>query len=380
MSGFRRRGRIEKHGRRFRVELRLEDGPDGERRRIRRSFETRKEAERFLAEKVVELDEERENGAGGRFTVEQAIGLWHTAKKHTPKTRYEYELAEKLIPAKLLERRLDEVKVGDVRKALDEIRNAGRSEWRVKKVYEILSGTFDHAWRNEWIRESVVRRVPRPNPRRVRPKPPKPDELEVLVARASEEAPELMLWIRIASTTGARRGEVAALRWEDVDFGSKTIRFHRAKSYAPKASDDGDVGSGVFEKLTKTEDDRLVAVGERLLDELRAAMRVQIERADRMGVEWDPAHYVIAADEVGLRGWRPDRATRVFRELRKELGLPESLTLKTLRHYVATELLAAGVDVRTVAGRLGHAQTSTTTDVYAQWVHEADERAARLLD
>jgi integrase len=54
--------------------------------------------------------------------------------------------------------------------------------------------------------------------------------------------------------------------------------------------------------------------------------------------------------------------------------------LHNLRHYSATELITAGVDIRTVAGRLGHSGGGTTTlRVYAPWVAEADQRAATKL-
>jgi site-specific recombinase XerD len=54
--------------------------------------------------------------------------------------------------------------------------------------------------------------------------------------------------------------------------------------------------------------------------------------------------------------------------------------LHALRHYSATELITAGIDIRTVAGRLGHAGGGTTTlRVYAAWVAEADQRAAAAL-
>jgi integrase len=50
------------------------------------------------------------------------------------------------------------------------------------------------------------------------------------------------------------------------------------------------------------------------------------------------------------------------------------------RHYSATELLTAGVDLRTVAGRLGHGGGGATTlRVYAAWVGESDRRAAEIL-
>ena len=54
-------------------------------------------------------------------------------------------------------------------------------------------------------------------------------------------------------------------------------------------------------------------------------------------------------------------------------------TIHKLRHYSATELIRAGVDLRTVAGRLGHAEGGTTLAFYVAWVREADQRACRIL-
>jgi integrase len=60
------------------------------------------------------------------------------------------------------------------------------------------------------------------------------------------------------------------------------------------------------------------------------------------------------------------------------LGL-DHVRLHDLRHFQATELIAAGVDVRTVAGRLGHADPSTTLRVYAAFMEPADQGAAKVI-
>jgi site-specific recombinase XerD len=74
----------------------------------------------------------------------------------------------------------------------------------------------------------------------------------------------------------------------------------------------------------------------------------------------------------------PDSVTQRFRRLARRLGV--RTTLHSFgRHYVATQLLAAGVDLRTVAG-LGHGGGGATTlRVYASFVAAADRRAAELL-
>jgi integrase len=78
------------------------------------------------------------------------------------------------------------------------------------------------------------------------------------------------------------------------------------------------------------------------------------------------------------RPCNPDGITHRFGRMCKRLGI--DCHLHSLRHYSATELITAGVDVRTVAGRLGHGGGGTTTlRVYSAWVPESDKRAASLL-
>jgi integrase len=74
----------------------------------------------------------------------------------------------------------------------------------------------------------------------------------------------------------------------------------------------------------------------------------------------------------------PSAVTHRYGRMCAALGIDSHL--HALRHYSATELLTAGVDLRTVAGRLGHGGGGATTlRVYAAWVGESDRRAAELL-
>jgi integrase len=91
-----------------------------------------------------------------------------------------------------------------------------------------------------------------------------------------------------------------------------------------------------------------------------------------------PDAFVFSHEADSSETWRPDSTSRAFRLLVARAGAP-GVRLHDLRHYVATRLLAAGVDVRTVAGRLGHRNASTTLNVYAHFVHDADEEAAAVL-
>jgi integrase len=70
--------------------------------------------------------------------------------------------------------------------------------------------------------------------------------------------------------------------------------------------------------------------------------------------------------------------THRFERLRRRAGL-FGIRLHDLRHYVATELISAGVDARTVAGRLGHANPNVTLNTYAAWMPARDQEAAALI-
>ena len=76
--------------------------------------------------------------------------------------------------------------------------------------------------------------------------------------------------------------------------------------------------------------------------------------------------------------WRPDYVSQAFIRLREACGLPD-VRLHDLRHFNASALLAEGTDLRTVSGRVGHADASTTLDIYAHFVRHADEKAAGTI-
>ena len=88
--------------------------------------------------------------------------------------------------------------------------------------------------------------------------------------------------------------------------------------------------------------------------------------------------FVFTHSADGSVPWRPDSTTRAFRSLCSQAG-GQGVRLHDLRHYVATRLLTSGIDARTVAGRLGHRNPSTTLDVYSHFVPESDQSASETM-
>jgi hypothetical protein len=113
-----------------------------------------------------------------------------------------------------------------------------------------------------------------------------------------------------------------------------------------------------------------------LLEEHRSRM---MERCSAIGCALTSEAYLFSLAPDCSEPYKPRSISQRYRRQAKSLGL-RSTRFHALRHYSATELVAAGVDVRTVAGRLGQSGGGATTlRVYAAWVNEADRRAAETM-
>jgi integrase len=103
-----------------------------------------------------------------------------------------------------------------------------------------------------------------------------------------------------------------------------------------------------------------------------------IARCADLGAEFDERQFLFSYEPDHSRPCSPSGVTHRYARMVGRLGIRTHL--HAIRHYSATELLASGVDLRTVAGRLGHGSGGATTlKVYAAWVARADQQASELL-
>ncbi|MGH9027637.1 MAG: tyrosine-type recombinase/integrase [Acidimicrobiia bacterium] len=229
----------------------------------------------------------------------------------------------------------------------------------VRRIHSVLHRALDQGVRWGWLDANPANRASPPAVRRPELTVPDPTTVARVIAEARRTSPALACFLRLAATTGARRGELCALRWCDVDFEAASLTIRHGVVEHPTR--------GVVVQDTKTHAARHLALDPTTVDVLGA---------HRNGAADDAFLFSHASD--GSRPWRPHYVTLAFTRLRNRLGLP-SVRLHDLRHFAATQLLAGGQDVRTVAGRLGHADASVTLGTYAHFLAVADRRAAELL-
>ena len=131
-------------------------------------------------------------------------------------------------------------------------------------------------------------------------------------------------------------------------------------------------------KDTKTHADRRIAIDPDTIAVLAERRQRQERSATMCGVQLGPDAFMFSTAPDGSQPLHPDTITGGFRRICTKVGL-KGVRLHDLRHLHATQLLAAGVPVRTVSGRLGHANAATTMNVYAAFVEASDQDAAAVI-
>ena len=138
------------------------------------------------------------------------------------------------------------------------------------------------------------------------------------------------------------------------------------------------VVGGLAEKSTKTDRSRKVAldpVGIALLTAHRAHVDQWIAEA---GSGLPPDAFVFSPFVEATTPFRPDNVTSFFIRVRDAVGAPD-VRLHDLGHFTATQLIGAGMDVRTVADFLGHSDPSLTLRVYSHAIEERNKAAASIM-
>jgi integrase len=239
----------------------------------------------------------------------------------------------------------------------------------VLKIHTILRSALQQAVR--WmLSENPAALATRPRPKTPPIRPPTPEQVARLLAAADEYDPDLAVYLRLAAVTGARRGDLCALKWSDVDLEDGEVLIARSLALGTHE---------VVEKETKTYRSRRIALDPGTVKALQEQRTRAENRADICEAQLVADAYVFARDVAGRVPWRPDSgATGRFAKLRKKVGL-ETVRLHDLRHYVATRLLDGGVPVRAGSERLGHATATTTLAIYAHAVPATDRRAAQVM-
>jgi integrase len=331
---------------------------------------TKREAQRELAALVTRVAGGK--GRSTKKTVQDVLEEWlaHAAASLSPTTVRGYEgvVRTRITPvlgstpvAKLTTRHIDELYAA--------LTARGLKPASVRQVHAALRRSLGQAVKWGWIDSNPAIIASPPKLRKPHLQPPAVTDARAVLTAAEAYDPDIALLLRVLVATGLRRGEGCGLQWRDVNFTAGTLLVERAVVA---------VDGGTLVKDTKTHAARRIALDRATVDALAEHRKRVVERAAFCGVNIGPESFICSRAADASRPLHPDNVTAAFRRLCAQVGLA-GVRLHDLRHMHATQLLAAGVPVRTVSGRLGHATPSTTLDVYAHFIEASDRSAADVM-
>lgn len=196
------------------------------------------------------------------------------------------------------------------------------------------------------------------------------EEMELLLMRLSDEPIKYKAFFYLIAYSGFRRSEMLGLEWKDIDFEHNIICVRRTSNYTAER--------GTYTDTTKTKrSQRTLKIADSIMDMLKELKAEQDEQALNCGDKW------VETDRLFTK-WNGEPMNNQtpygwLSEFCENNNLP-FYGLHSFRHFAASSLISAGLDVTTVSGALGHCCSSTTLNVYCHQFQTAQARVAEAMD
>ena len=366
---------------------------------------TKAQKKKALEKFVVEFEAQVKEGrllSGEKLTLKRFAEVWLNdyAEKQYEATTLEYTrgILDKIILPAIGHLKLSEIQPLHLSRLYDKLVEEGYKPSSIKRYHNIISSMLSNAVYWQIIYDNPCKRV-KP-PKEERRKDVKHFTLEEtqafleyieepytvkhggrgekakMLTDIRKEPLQLKVFYNLAVYGGFRRGEMLALKWEDINFEQNTVEVN--KSLAKTKTD------GVIIKATKNKtSDRIVTLPRACMKMLKQLQIEQLERKLSMGSAWQGENNIFTQDN----GSYMDIATpsQSFKRIINRYNSTHEdklpiISVHGLRHTSATLLIAQKNDMKTVSSRLGHADVSTTMDIYAHALKKRDEEAAASIE
>lgn len=371
---------VVKHGKKWAVVAYAGLDPETKKQRQRWfcGFATEKEAERFEATLAHHPTFSGGVGPYGsqRLRVRDYLDAWLEERRalgvlrERTADRYK-ELIDKHLSPRLGHFPLARLSPAAIQHLYATLLSRGLSGSTVRRAASVLHVALEDAVKRGLILRNPQDNTTLPVPARYEPTVPTPEQMVAYLEDALASAtPALWAFYVAAAATGMRESELLGLREEAVDLERGVVSVHRQLVRAGRAP--------VFGEPKTAKGRRMVLLPQVAVDAIRSALRWKRERRMRLGPKWRETGLVFC----GPTGRPLNRSNILNRDHLKRLErlkMPR-FRIHDLRHFSASTLVAAGIDHRTVADRLGHASPSFTLATYAHPVAAAQERAAAVAN
>jgi len=299
--------------------------------------------------------------------VERWLRDWGTANLSALTLEGYSQMLRKHLCARVGSVPIQRLRASDLQAAYAAMARDGLADRTRLHLHRIVHVMFKHAVQWGILPRNIADMLDAPRVRAHEIEVLKPGQVQA-VLEALRGQP-LRLIAAVALATGLRRGELLALRWQDLDLDGGTLRVEQALEQTQR-------GGLVFKAPKTRHGRRTVTLPVSTVALLRDHWKAQQEQRLALGLGKAPDDALVFPDWDGSPR-APRTLTQQWQKQMKTVGL--KATFHSLRHTHASTLIAAGLDVLTVSRRLGHGSPAITLTVYGH-LFKPDDRAAAIME
>ena len=345
------------------VSIGIGSKPRGTYRQVSKTFTARTATEAKRMAPAIEADLRAKHlGEATKGSFQELVNDWKATKWPTlsPTTTRGYKTRVERIEARFGAVRPEKVTAREIETWYATLRSQDVSASEINKTHAVLSGILSYGYRLGELPEVATKRVQIGQHIPDEHVPPTDQVVELLMGSATGEPGNAF---KCAAFLGLRRGEIVGLQWADIS----DTEVHVRRSVVSKR------GGGVIVKTPKGKRERWVILTPQARDALADQRRI-VEASPHKG-KVSPWVFPSWERFPLLEPRAPDWVSHQWAAHRATVGA-EDVRLHGLRHWCATYLLRRGVPMATVSAMLGHAQESTTRNIYS---HAVDADRALVL-
>lgn len=244
----------------------------------------------------------------------------------------------------------------------------GLSYKTIKHYRSFISEVFDYAIRIEMLTKNPCTNVKLPPPNQAERKIYTPEQAEEFVELLYSEAPlKYQLFASIAIICGLRRSEIVGLRFSDINIDTHILRIERAANYSRKKKE-------MYVGNTKTASSvRMIKLPQIIIDLFLRYKSQEMNSKKFMGIRHTDDDYLFC-DTTYTKIMYNGLPYNYLKKMCKKHGM-DFYGIHSMRHFVASAMIAKGTDVKTVADILGHSNPNTTLSVYTHAFNEVKAKA-----
>ena len=248
--------------------------------------------------------------------------------------------------------------------------NTSYSDKTIQHHYTIISTALNKAVIWGYILNNPNSRIEKPKARKKEIECYSPEEVSELIDVLLKEPIKYQALIMLALDSGARRGEITGLTWEDIDFENSKISINKSTQYVKDY--------GIFEKATKTAtSDRNIYISNTTLDILKKYRKEQMERKIKLGDKWQGSKRVFTTEYGG--DMHPDTPSIILRKIIKKYSL-KKISFHGLRHTCISLQISSGIQAQIISRRAGHSNVTVTHKIYSHFFENEFKEIANTLD